>query len=674
MPIFCNYCHLPLLIEGTKDPYCSYGCALASNPKHSVAKPGLFLAGLLLAFVGVITAIFYGRVDLSFDLIWIQLAATTLSGLILVPPLFNKTLQSVLHQNLAPEFLNLLAIGVTYGISVYAYFYDAPFNFFGITSLALLIFPLVYYWEARLRRGSLSDLHQVLNLRVAEARQIRGKNKTMVSTKDLKIGDMIQVNPGEPIACDGMIVSGTTRVDESRLTRQPTPLFKTKGDFVLAGSINQDGVITIKITTPLSDHFLERVISHMDRARGNALDLQKKIRRLLVIMIPATFLWAVVAFLYWKDSGITIAITTSIAVLMAPIFSSLFRVVPMGVNFGMGRALDMGILLSSGESLFRLSRLNTLVFDKTGVASLGDFQFSQFFSENGVNQGTLLSAFFSLAAYSEHPLCRAMQSHPWYVEIAKHPVKEFKTHPGLGIGGIISVRGEPETFVAVGNVRFLRRFQMQMSPAMREKVENLEAMGDTVILCGWNREVYGLMSFSDTLRPDMKPLLTQLQKLKVTPIVMTGDHDEMIGHLSHTQGIEKVYTRCLPDEKIKRIKKLKEEGARVGYVGARYDDMAILGEADSAIIFNAGTTHLVESAESLIFGEQLASIANLLRIARKSQRVVALNLTLGLVASFSGMTLAAISIWSPVASLLTMATVSLVLNLTPMRVRRAKLE
>jgi len=266
--------------------------------------------------------------------------------------------------------------------------------------------------------------------------------------------------------------------------------------------------------------------------------------------------------------------------------------------------------------------MKTLFFNKTGTLTEGRYYCTQCLLEYGTNQGAFLSAVFSLEAESAHPLARGVETHPWYLEIARHPVKGFESHAGLGVCGTLMERGKPELYVAIGNQRFLKRCQMHISKTMRETIDELELMGETVILCGWGGQARGLMSFADTIRHDVHSLLSNLKDLHVKTVMMTGDHDEMIGHLSYVHGLEHLYTRCLPQEKAKKIKNRQDKGEIIGMATTALDEEEALKQADVSILMGAGSQLHTHLADVVIMGRSLLHVPNLIRYVRQVNRAL----------------------------------------------------
>ena len=286
-----------------------------------------------------------------------------------------------------------------------------------------------------------------------------------------------------------------------------------------------------------------------------------------------------------------------------------------------------------------------------------------------LNETYVLRRFFSLEAQSPKPLAHGIRTHPWYLEVAQYPVKDWKQHPGLGISGMFCERGQPERFVAVGNMRFLKRNQMHISRAMRECVDELESMGDTVILCGWGRQAKGVMSFTDTLRTDVKEMLIDLKDMKINPLMITGDQGEAISHLTYAHGLDQVYTRCLPEEKVRKIIKQKKKGQVVGMIANPHDESSPLKAADIGFIIGAGTQEINENAGVSLMGHNFKQLTALLKYSRKIRTLIRTNLSVGLIYNVCGLSLAELGYVNPTSAILAMSATSLLFAILPLSLK-----
>lgn len=542
---------------------------------------------------------------------------------------------------------------------------------FSLIGPYLLLIYLSAYGEARLRRRSSSDIHKISQQQPKKALRLERYQKKWVNVADLNVGDRVEVQPGEEIPCDGVIESGTTSVDESLLTAETTILLKTKGQAVIGSSINRDATIVVRVVLAPQDHFLERMMDHIRESLLHIPRRETTDRWLIIFCVIAVLGVAAAAFFY-RFENIYISLSRSLTVLYIATFCQWARLTPIVLAMGLGRVARHGILIRSSTLFKKIAKIDFLFCEKTQTLTKGDFHFSQLFFERGVNQGTFLSSIFSLEAQSSHPLARAMSTHPWYIEIDQHRVEDFQSHPGLGICGRVCERGKRGHFAAVGNQRFLKRFQMQISRAMRERIEDLESMGETVILCGWEGQVKGLMSFTDTLRSDVKSFFAHLRSLRVKPVMITGDHDEMMGHLAYAHGLENIYTRCLPDEKSRKIKNRQEKGHLVGMLSNNLVSIQAIEQADVGLIMETRENMTGKEAAVMVLGSRLLNITDLIQYARRVYQTTKWSLYLGLIYCMAGCLLAFLGFLGPLGALFAVIAVYFLLISYPLWLGRAE--
>ncbi len=631
----CPYCHFPLPTQSHRVFLCSFGCRFAAFLKKSPRLFTMILLALSLMALSFLVSDHYTNWLPRFSPELAPLIRLIL-GFMMVGILgyfpFKAVFESMRNKMefdsdllfLLPVFFDvilstcILVKEIATGIKLIDY------PHFHASGMLLLVCYVLGYFESTIRFRVGQEMTRVMSLRPALARLLVKNQETEVAVQSLNIGDQVKVLPGEVIPCDGRIVTGTTSVDESMFTHEPSIYLKNKGDVVTGASLNRDGTIVVEMTQPLEKQFLATITEAFNRNIGGISrhlpPWAKRMYSLLAGIFSLSTGAALGAFLFFPRlldpyAGFFLSILIVLSLF------SLIRFLPVLHVFIIGRILQHGILVNSHEEIGKLARINTLFFDKTGTLTRGEFHTSNVFLERGVNQGTFLSSVFSLEAHSTHPLAKGVTTHPWHIEIPTNPVKDFASHRGLGVCGKICERGRPERFAAVGNQRFLKRFQMQISRAIREKVEELESTGETALLCGWEGQARGVISLSDTLRHDVKSLLDHLGDLDVEPILITGDHDEMISHLHVTHGLKQVYTRCLPEEKISKITKRKNKGNIVGMVGCPLDDPNVINKADVGMIMGTGTALPADHYGVIIFGRKFSKISGLIRYCRKITRI-----------------------------------------------------
>lgn len=492
---------------------------------------------------------------------------------------------------------------------------DSFIYFFGLALALLMASCLIIFLENKYLARTRGYLKKIQNLRCEQSLKKTKTGFVECQTDTLQKGDIIQVKTGGKIPMDGVIVSGTTSVDETVFTGETKILLKEKGDSVIGGSINRDGDITIELTTDRPSNVLEKIIQTYEKLLPASLKLSAKIKAMSAALSYVGILLAGINFYvqhFMRLSSLAYTVKTTIAILLAFSAFSLFTITVIAIHIFIQHLIEKGILMTKWETLDNLSHLDTLFFDKTGTLTKGDYEYSQTFLEKGTNQGKLLSSFFSLKSHSSHFLFKAMETHPWFNEIQRNDVKNFEVHPGLGVCGMVYPKGQKEYFTAVGNLRFLKRMQMHVSREMKAQIDDMEDMGDTVVLCGYDRQVKGMMSFSDILRPHVKEMLHDIQKLRVEPAIITSDSEQVLSELIQQLNLKKIFSRCTPEEKVAKIGKEKNQNKVIGLVSDS-DDKRALEKADISVCIDTGTAINSKTANVLIMGSDIRLVSWLIR-------------------------------------------------------------
>lgn len=471
--------------------------------------------------------------------------------------------------------------------------------------------------------GGMTSDPALTTLRVETAYQSVQDRILPVPTDSLKLGDVFSVRAGEKIPRDGTVLRGTTGVDESALTGDPRPRLKERGEPVVGGSLNRDGDILVQVTNVRSEDTLERLIAKTEHTLASPptacrqMDLVSKTGLALSFAL-ATLAFACAFFLRGMDP-LAASLPAMAALLASPLSAG--KSCRDGFIKLIAAARAKGIVFSGGTDVESLARVNSVFFNKTGTLTRGDFTFSQVFIESGTNQGELLYSLFSIEQDLSHPLAKAMETHPWYIEMPAQPVRDVRVSPGLGVSAIVCPRGGADPYLAAaGNLRFVKRMRFFVSRDMKAKMDDLEEMGETAILVGYDRQVHGILSFSDTLRKGVRSTLRSLQRLGLETALITGDTEKTVTHLTGTLGIKKIHSRCTPEEKSAKIAKERESGAKVAVVDSDRDDNSALKAADISLSLDTGTAIAGHQANILLLGPDFTLIRWLFTACRRFDR------------------------------------------------------
>lgn len=496
--------------------------------------------------------------------------------------------------------------------------------FIEITSFILLVLGYLFYVDQKNSSDAHAQALSLNRLMVPQARLWQDDKATQtIPTSEVKVGDKILVFAGEAIARDGVIVNGMTSVDESAITLEKNPLHKARGDTVFAGTINRDSDILIEVQQPISDDILSLILNRAEGALQEKSPLKQRaifISRFfpLFFMIAA----AIMGFVFQdvKQRPIIDVYLAIIATLLAsPLcLDSLGRITLVRL---VANIFKKGILVSRAVTIEMLGAIHTLFFNKTGILTDGLFIHSQDVVQSGNNLGSVLSVFFSLEEGLDHPLAKAMSTHPWYNEIQRLPVLSRTFFPGLGVSGVIRLPDHYELPVQVGNLRFMKRQHCQISKELKNKVDELEALGETVILCGYEKQIRGIMTFADTLRRNVRRTLKQINQLGIKTALITGDTEKTITQVLGALHFDQIYSRCTPEEKVTQIDKIQKPWNTVALVT---DDLQSQSFANAKITISTdcGLDIRKHPADVIVMGSNIQKLSWLLQQTRIYRRAL----------------------------------------------------
>ncbi len=687
-PLFCTHCQLPLAnnlpLLRAKDKFCSFGCKQASQHKNFLETPlkspliyKLFLGALFVILLFLLEVFLNFRPDLQPGtptyqmLVYTAFVMVSLVQIVMGLPLYF-TIFATTHPAQRTDQLAALASILVYAFSSTSVLRGAALHLFALPALLIVLIWLKSLMQTMIQRKSTAMLAPLFAMRVPTAFKSLGDSYGEVPTQTLVPGDKIKIKPGMRIPTDGLILSGTTSIDESLLTGEFRPLLKGKGESVVGATLNRDSEILVRVTKEYKDTVLELVLSSLQKGRAKSFSVQKGPLALFSFLTPFILLLAAGALAYhgfYLGLPLEIAGQRVLAVLIIVSPGTLAVLAHMSFAIILTETVQKGIYLANPAALKTLADVNLMFFDKTGTFTKGTFAFSQLFLEHGTNQGEFLATLFSLEKPSAHPIAKAMGNHPWYNEIAKHPVRDFKSHAGLGVCGTMIPHGRQDSFAAVGNLRLLKRMQMQITRDMKFKIDELESLGETVILCGYRGQVRGLISFADVLRPETRQTLEELKNLKVEPAILTGDTEEGILHIIRSIGINKVYARCTPEEKAAKIKKAKEEGFIVGLVGDDTRERPARKEAHVALAIDTGTNFDDHTADAIIMGSNFTDIAWLTNKAKVCFNTLRFNVSMTIIYAFITLPLAFFGFIPPILAALIMTSFSVLQMYSIVRIK-----
>ena len=563
----------------------------------------------------------------------------------------------------------LVAVGtaVAYFYSVFAlltgravYFESAAF----VTVFVLLGDAM----EERMHNNASGALEKLFALQAKDATVLRQGKFVTVPLNQVKVNDQLQVEPGEKIPVDGVILTGTASINEATITGESMPVTKHPGDAVVGSTINTDSVITIRATKVGDQTMLAQIVTMVKRAQTSHAPIQKMTDRVAGIFVPAVLIAAITTFTAWFVLGNVSAVRAmlfAVAVIVIACPCALGLATPTALMVGTTRAAKLGVLIKNGEALQAAAGIKTVVFDKTGTITTGKPVVTDVIGDHD----HVLALAAALEQSSEHPLAAAIVTAATKAKVPVPASSHFKNHAGQGVTGTVNGHS-----VAVGQESLANQ---QLSPTLTAQQRALRQAAKTVVVVSEDGKPCGLIAIQDTPKPDAAAAIAALKRQGITPVMLTGDNTQVAQAIAHQVGIDKVIAGVLPADKAMHVQALEQHGP-VAFVGDGVNDAPALATATVGIAMGSGTDVALESGDIVLVHNDLTSVVRALDIATKTYRRIKLNLTGSLVYNVIGIPVAA-GIFSGIGlqlspaiaglamalSSVTVVGSSLLLNLTP---------
>ncbi len=477
-----------------------------------------------------------------------------------------------------------------------------------------------HYLEAKSGQAAGDALQEVAKLLPKKAHRVTGEGEENVPVAELARGDTVIVKPGEKIPADGIIVEGAASVNEALVSGESKPLSKAVDDEVVAGSINMDGSITVRLTR-VGEHStvgqIQQLISDAQQTKPRSQRLADKAAGLLTFVAAGA---AVIAFIVWAGvigESVVFAITISITVLVIACPHALGLAIPTVTTITTSEALKHGIFIKDLASVEEIKNADYVVFDKTGTLTTGDFGVSRVLSFGGMSEEEVLARAASLERHSSHIIGRAIVQEAEDRGVSEKEVTSFVNVAGKGVQGEI----EGETHYA-GRHSFLAEQGIDMSKADRE----LRGESGTLVFVASRKSLHGVIVLADAIKPASRQAVVHLHNAGITVAMLTGDSERVAEQVARELGIDTYFAGVLPDEKYTYIRKLQEDGKTVLMVGDGVNDAPALTQADVGIAIGAGTDVAVEAGEIVLTENDPGDVVRLVVLARKVYRKMVQNL------------------------------------------------
>ena len=523
------------------------------------------------------------------------------------------------------------------------------------------------YIEMRAKHRASDAVRRLLSLQVRVARVIRDGREVDLPVERVEIDDVLVVRPGERIAVDGEITSGSTTVDESMVTGESLPVEKSPGDRLYGGTVNRNGSVQFRATAVGQRTVLAQIVALVEQAQTSKPPIQRLADRIASVFVPAVIGGAIACFLAWMLLGggeFTRALTNCIAVLVIACPCALGLATPTAIIVGTGVAASHGILIRNAESLERARKLTTIVLDKTGTVTEGKPAVSDVIPLAPATREHLLLFAAAVERLSEHPLAEAIVENARRSLSAIPGADEFRSETGLGVAGVVEGRA-----VIAGNAQMMNDHSIDVS-ALADQAERLSSDGKSLLFVAVDGAVFGVIGIADRIKPSSQEAVEKLRRMGIDLVMVTGDNERTARAVAAQAGITKVFAGVLPGAKADHVRRLQEQGRTVAMVGDGINDAPALAQADVGIALGTGTDIAMEAADITLMNGDLATIELAIELSSRTLSTIRQNLFWAFFYNVIAIPLAALGLLNPAiaAGAMALSSVSVVGN--SLRLRR----
>ncbi|SFC20194.1 Cu+-exporting ATPase [Marinospirillum celere] len=554
-----------------------------------------------------------------------------------------------------------------------------PMTSFIEMAATIVTFHLLGRYLEALAKGRASQaIKKLMTLGAKTARIERDGKEEEVSVKELQLGDIMLVRPGDKVPTDGEIVDGESHLDESLATGESLPVYKATGDSVIGATLNKEGRLKVKVTRIGGDTFLSQVVKLIDQAQGARVPIQEFADRMTGRFVPLVILVALFSlvswwlfadslrpilfwgegFLPWVNAETTaplLGLLAAIAVLVIACPCALGLATPTALMVGSGIGAERGILIRSGEAIQTFKDIKVIVLDKTGTITRGEPELTAIQAAQGVSEDRLLQLAASVEKASEHPIARAIVAAAENKEMQLAEVQSFQSTGARGVAG--DVEGQK---ILIGNYRLLEEAGVQGLPDLQEAMQQLEAQGRTVILLAADNQLQGLLAVADTLKEESTAAIREMHQMGLRVVMLTGDNQRAAQAVADEVGIDEVYAEVLPEDKVTAVRELQEKyGQVVAMVGDGINDAPALTQANVGIAIGAGADVAIEAADVTLVKGELTGVVEAMKLSKATFGKIVQNLVWASAYNLAAIPIAALGLLHPMIGVVAMTASSL---------------
>lgn len=531
----------------------------------------------------------------------------------------------------APDMNSLVALGTSaaYGFSVVALFAPALLPaasravYFEAAAVIVTLILLGRWLEARAKGRTGAAIAKLVRLAPSTARVERDGVLSDVAVVELRLGDLIHIRPGERLAADGLVASGSSYIDEAMITGEPLPVAKVLGDPVTGGTVNGTGALTVTATAVGADTTLAQIIRLVEDAQGSKLPIQALVDRVTLWFVPAVLAIALVTVLAWvlfgPEPALTHALVAGVAVLIIACPCAMGLATPTSIMVGTGRAAELGVLIRKGVALQALSDVAVVAFDKTGTLTMGKPVLTDFEVIDGQDAGAILADVASLEQASEHPIAEALVKAAQAKGLVMQTPEDVVAVVGHGVRGHVDGRA-----LLVGAARMMVAEGIEVGE-LGMRADGFADAGKTPVFVARDGKCVASFAVADTVKASSAEAIRALHAMGLRTVMITGDAQGAADAIARQLGIDEVVAEVLPSGKTDALERLKVHG-KVAFVGDGINDAPALAAADVGLAIGTGTDIAIEAADVVLMSGDVQGVARAVDISRRTMRNIRQNL------------------------------------------------
>lgn len=521
-------------------------------------------------------------------------------------------------------------------------FINVEQTYYDVTIVVITFIALGKYLEARSKIKTGDAIEKLLNLQAKTALVIRDGKEIEISISEVKHDDIIIVKPAGKIPVDGIVVEGSSFVDEAMVTGEPMPVEKKSGDTVVAGTINTSGTFTFKATKVGSETLLSQIITMVQEAQGSKAPIQALADKISAVFVPIVIVLSFVTLATWLVVGtrylgfpqaLSYGLVSFVGILVIACPCALGLATPTAIIVGVGKGAREGILIKDAATLEKLHKVTTIVVDKTGTITKGKPELVSVQPQANLSEKEIISILASLEARSEHPIAHAIISYAKEQNIPSAVTEQFEIIKGKGLKG--TIKGIE---YYAGNTTLADDLGLSID---KKQIEQQTKEGKTPIILTTKEKVLGIAMVADAVKPEAKEAVARLHKLGITVVMLTGDDKNTARFIADQVGIDEVVAQVLPQDKLAKIKELQAAGAIVAMAGDGVNDAPALAQADIGIAMSTGTDVAIESAGITLLHGDISKLVKAIKLSKITMHGIKQNLFWAFIYNIVGIPLAA---------------------------------